>query len=112
MPHPLTLGTICGGAAEEVFAREFAEVLKNMVDPNTPAASAREIILKFRFKPLSDRSGAEVTFACASKLAPVDIVKSSIFLSRGGGQLAAFAPDTRQTPLFIEEPRTLERVAP
>ena len=104
MPTPLTLSTICGGAADEVFAREFAEVLKNMVDPNTPAGAAREITLKFRFKPMADRTGAEVAFACSSKLAPVDIVRSSIFLGRDGALLRAFATVTRQTALFASQP--------
>lgn len=101
--QPITLATICGGAAEEVFQRELAELLKNVTDPNTTAEAKRRIVLTFDFSPLSDRTGSSVSFACQSKLAPVTVVKSSIFLSRQGEEVLAFATDTRQQPLFPAE---------
>ncbi len=41
--EPLTLATICGGAAFEVFQRELAEVLENIADVNTKTNKVRKI---------------------------------------------------------------------
>lgn len=99
-PQPVSLVTICGGAAAEVFEREFAEVLKNIDDPNTAPEANRKITLQFDIKPMPDRSGASVTFSCGSKLAPVAIVKSTLFLHRDGGALKAYSADVRQQTIF------------
>lgn len=101
---PISLTTICNGAAEEVFRREFAELLKNITDPNTDPEAKRRITLVFDFKPMGDRSGAEVKFACAARLAPVSLVKSSIFLARKDGDLQAYSTDSHQTALFEQKP--------
>jgi hypothetical protein len=63
----VTLSNLCGGAIEEVFQREFAEVLSNIGDVNTDPEAKRKIVLEFTLEPFEDRSGAQVTFAAAIK---------------------------------------------
>lgn len=96
----ITIATICNGGVPEVFARELAEVLANIADPNTDASTTRGLTLKFTFKPLDDRSGAIVSFSCRPVLQPVKVATSPVFLSRHSGQLQAYALDHRQASLF------------
>lgn len=99
-PTPVSLTTICGGAAEEVFQREMAELLKNITDPSTDPDRKRRITLVFDFKPMADRASVEVEFACLTKLAPVTILKASMYVGRKGGALHAYTLDAKQQPLF------------
>lgn len=46
----ITLMTLGGGVAQELFAREMAKVLASIADPNTEPDAPREITLKVRFK--------------------------------------------------------------
>ena len=99
-PKEISLSTICEGAVPEVFARELKEVLANMADPNTDPERARGLTIKFTFKPLSDRSGAQVSFTCKPTLQPVEVAKSPVFLSRHTGQLKAYSVNQQQQALF------------
>lgn len=99
-PNAITITTICNGGVPEVFARELAEVLANIADPNTEADKTRGLTLKFTFKPLDDRSGAIVSFSCRPVLQPVKVATSPVFLSRHSGKLQAYALDHRQVSMF------------
>lgn len=96
----VTLSNLCGGAVEEVFQREFAEVLGNIGDVNTDAEAKRKITLEFTIAPFEDRSGAQVTFACKSKVVPVNAVKGTVFLQRQGTAMVAVPHDPKQIRLF------------
>jgi hypothetical protein len=96
----VTLSNLCGGAIEEVFQREFAEVLSNIGDINTDAEAKRKIVLEFTLEPFQDRSGAQVTFACKSKTVPVNAVKGTVFLQRRGTGMVAVPHDPKQIRLF------------
>lgn len=97
------LVSICGGAAEEVFQREMKRMLENIKDPSTDPDKKRKIILEFSFEPLADRSGAEVVFACTSKLAGVEATKGNVFFARQGNELRIFTRDPRQIAMFAAE---------
>jgi hypothetical protein len=96
----LNLSNICGGAVNEVFERELRMVLDNVKDVNTNPEQKRKITLVFEFKPLSDRSGAEVAFGCKAVLASVMAVKGSTFFMTSQGKVEAYAHDPRQAALF------------
>jgi len=98
--NELSLATICGGATDEVFSHELAELLKNMTDPNTDAEKKRRITLTFEFRPFADRSGAEVEMSCKTSLVPVASVRTSIYVARDAGRMRAYNRDTRQLPIF------------
>lgn len=99
----LNLGNICGGAAEEVFGRVLQEVLENVADVNTDPKKSRRVTLTFDITPSNDRSVAEVSFVCTSKLVSVPAVKASIFISDKGGHVTAYPSDQRQEKLFKEK---------
>jgi hypothetical protein len=98
----VTLGNLCGGAIEEVFQREFAEVLQNISDVNTDPEAKRKITLEFTLEPFEDRSGAQVTFACKSKTVAVNAVKGTIFLQRKGTNIVGVPHDPRQSRLTFD----------
>lgn len=96
----VTLGNLCGGAIEEVFQREWAQVLQNIGDLNTPAEAKRKVTLELTLKPFKDRSGAQVSFSCKSKTMPVEAVEGTIFLQRRGLSVVAVPHDPKQIRLF------------
>lgn len=99
-PEEVSLSNLCGGAIEEVFQREFASVLANIADVNTHAEAKRKITLEFTISPFEDRSGAQVTFACKSKMIPVQEVKGTVFLQRRGLVMVAVPHDPKQIRMF------------
>jgi hypothetical protein len=96
----VSLSNLCGGAIEEVFQREFAQVLANIADVNTNPEAKRKISLEFTITPFEDRSGAQITFACKSKTVPVEAVKGTVFLQRRGLVMVAVPHDPQQARLF------------
>jgi hypothetical protein len=96
----VSLGNICGGAVEEVFQRELADVLENIGDVNTDPEAKRKMTLEFTFEPFPDRSGAKIIFSCKSKIAPVESVSGTMFLQRRGTAMVAVPHDPRQARLF------------
>lgn len=99
----VSLTNICGGAIEEVFQREFASILANIADVNTNPEGKRKITLEFTITPFEDRSGGTVTFACKSKMIPVEEVKGTVFFQRRGLVMVAVPHDPKQQRLFEKE---------
>jgi len=98
----LTIGTICNGAIDESFSRAIKDVLANIRDINTLGRQARRIRLDISFVPYEDRSGADVSFKCETKLAGSESVDSRIFIAEKDGTLKAFAVP-EHPDLFEEE---------
>jgi hypothetical protein len=96
----VNLSNLCGGAIEEVFQREWAQVLSNIGDVNTPAEAKRKVTLELTLKPFKDRSGAQVSFSCKSKTMPVEAVEGTVFLQRRGLVMVAVPHDPKQIRLF------------
>lgn len=90
------LENLCGGAIDEVFQKEWAAVLANIADVNTNAKAKRKLTLEFTIIPFEDRSGAAVTFACKSKIIPVEAVTGMVFLQRRGTEMVAVPHDPKQ----------------
>lgn len=104
----LTLSTVAGGVAEELFARELSKVLENIKDPNTPVKAKRQIRVIVTFEPKEDRNGARhemaVTVGSTAKLAPVIDASSFAYIGREDGQVAAFTNDVRQEEMALQSP--------
>lgn len=66
----ITLMTLGGGVAQELFAREMAKVLASVADPNTEPDAAREITLKVRFKPSKDRDSMAIGIVASASVPP------------------------------------------
>lgn len=85
----------------ERFDLAIAEVLSNLMDPNTDPKAAREVIVKLKFKVSEDRSVEEHTTLVTTKKAPIKPMAGSGFLERleeGGPVIAT----TRTTPVQTE----------
>ena len=98
----LNIGNICNGAVLEVFQRAVEEVAKNIKDLNTGENTKRKVTLEFTFAPFPDRTGANVSFNCSTKLSSVKAVPGIIFVTEIQGKATAFAHDPRQEALFHE----------
>jgi len=96
----VSLSNLCNGAIEEVFQREWNEVLRNIGDVNTAAEAKRKVTLELTLKPFKDRSGAQVSFSCKSKTLPVEAVEGTVFLRRVGTALVAVNHDPKQIRMF------------
>lgn len=103
-PVEVNLGNICDGCVPERFELELARVMKNVNDLNTDPEAARELVIKFKFKPSPDRKSAVVTMGMKCKLAALEPKAGSIFLRTQAGVTSVFTEDPRQTALFAREP--------
>lgn len=93
------LGTICRGAAPEVFAHEFKKVLDNIQDLNTDPTEVRTITMKFKVKPLDSREEAQIRLEVGTRLAAVAPVGGHMFMGRSDGRFRATTHDTQQDEL-------------
>ena len=105
----LSLYNVCRGAADEIFRREVNLVIDNIVDVNTDSEQKRSVVMEFEFIPMKDRSGAAVSLKVKSKLAGVEPVEGTMFLTRRGDELVAVPYDPRQEELFTMEPQQQEK---
>jgi len=111
----MTLETLAGGAAGELFLHELERVAENILDVNTEADAVRSITLKVTIKPGDERGSAGVTVTCASKLGPQKGAATTMFLGRRiGGKPIVTQFDQKQMQLaFDKETKpTLAAVGP
>ena len=99
----LSLYNVCRGAADEIFQREVNLVIDNIIDNNTDPEQKRSITMEFDFVPMKDRSGAAVSLKVKSKLAGVEPVEGTMFLTRRSGEIVAVPYDPNQGDLFNAE---------
>lgn len=67
----VSLANLAGGAAIERFDLELENVLRNIMDPNTPAKTKRKIKLTVTIAPSDDRDYAHTEILCESTMAPL-----------------------------------------
>lgn len=99
----VTLETLANGAAVELFARDWRELLENVQDPNTHAKAKRQIILTVTVEPHESRDNGQVTVQVKSKLAPHIGASSMIYMGERDGELVAVAHDVGQREIFADE---------
>jgi hypothetical protein len=66
----VTLDTICGGVAHDLFERELKRALDNIQDVNTDAEVKRTITLTFTLEPREERNSIVTKVDSNAKLAP------------------------------------------
>lgn len=98
--EPVSLDRLAGGAAAELFADNLDRVVKNILDPNTPATSKRTITLRVVIEPEEDRSMGKVGITCEAKLAGTKGAKTTLYFGRQQGKAVAVENDPRQAGLF------------
>lgn len=100
---PVTLETLAGGAALELFDREFAKLLENAQDPNTKPDAKRSITLKVTLDCSEDRESAVAGIEIKSSLAPAKPAVGRLYMGRKDGRLVAITNDPRQRDFFRED---------
>jgi hypothetical protein len=108
----VTLETLAGGAAVELFNTELARVLANIADPNTRADAARTLTLEVTIKPTEDRDMGAVSVQALAKLAPIRPATTRIFFGRRQGKLVAVEHDPKQPGLFDSPTPAGDNVVP
>lgn len=100
--YELNVGNILGGKFPERFNKAVQQLIDNMRDPNTPADATRKITFEFTFKPTDDRQTAAVMLETKMKLASLEGVAGTIYVSKAEGTLKAYTRDIRQEIMFDE----------
>jgi hypothetical protein len=98
----VSLASLRGGAAVEMFDGELQRILDNISDPNTTLAT-REVTLKVKIKPSSSRTMGQVDITCSAKTAPNSPVSSSFYLGRDRNRTVAFEYNPEQLRLKLEQ---------
>lgn len=89
----ICLSTIAGGKLEEKFQHEFALVLQNLMDINTPYKTKRKITIDLEFAQTEDRRDIQLGISVKTKLAPRSPVSTQIGIGK----------DLKSGKLYIEE---------
>lgn len=98
--YELNVGNILGGKFPDIFARAFQQLIANMRDPNTPAEAVRKVTFEFTIEPNSDRSVGDITLKTPLKLAGIESITGTLYVSQAGGKLQAYCRDLRQEVLW------------
>lgn len=111
----LTLATVAGGAAIELFEHALPQILANMRDPNTDAKEKRKITLEIAFTPHESqgyRDEAAVDVKMKLSLAGIRTARGVVFMGRENGELVARTYNVRQEELLeqAEKDGTLKRM--
>lgn len=82
----ISLATLHGGVAMDLFNEELRKVMENIADPNATPDAVRTISIKVRIKPDKERRFATTTASSSSTLAPVSPTEGTMFFrSTDGG---------------------------
>lgn len=98
--YELNVGNVMDGKFPERFGRAFQQVIENMRDPNTPADAVRKITFEFIVKPSEDRSVAAILLKTNLKLASLEAIAGTMYVSKADGALKAYTRDIRQEVLW------------
>lgn len=108
----VSLETMNGGAAVELFNDELQKVLDNIGDPNTKPDTVREITLKVKIKPNEKRRFADVSLQVTSKLAPVRETNTVFWLGKDPKTKQVVASERNMDQMTLDEIPTETKPAP
>lgn len=97
----VTLATLRGGAAVEMFDAELQRALDNIMDPNTTHA-ARTVTLTVKIKPDANRAVGLVEIGVSAKLAASTPASSQFYLGTDRGRAVAYEYNPEQLRLDME----------
>lgn len=104
VPNEITLATLDGGGAAELWQHEFRRLMTNIADRNTDPDAVREITLKVKLKPHADRELLETKYTVTSKPAGHKPVGGFAYIGKTrDGTVVATGKDVRQTDAFETE---------
>ena len=67
--------------------------------------------LVFTFAPSEDRASSNISLKCKIDTAPVASIGGTVFITKEQGVRKAYANDTKQEPLFPQDPKQAEAAA-
>jgi len=102
-----SLLTLARGAAIERFDDEMQRVLDNIVDPNT-REGVREVNLKVKIKPDSNRVTGAVEILCTSKTQPAHPCSTMFYIGKQGGRGVAYEHDPEQLNISYPAPTAIK----
>ena len=88
----LDIKSLKNGACMEQFNDAIAQVVRNIIDPNTDARKARTVTLKLTVKPNEDRNMCEISASVTAALCPPKPVTT--------GATIGYDLDTGETTAF------------
>ena len=101
---PVTLHSLCNGRAAELFQTELQSVIENVMDPNTKIENIREINLKVKIRPDSERRAASVDVSCTSKYAPIRGIDTRIYFGKNReGEIIILESNPEQTSFDFDQ---------
>ena len=108
----LNLSNLGGGAAAEKFDHELRRVIRNIMDPNTPATTKREITLKVIIAPSENRSWGAIEVTASCKLASDKPFATRAYFGVEGEEFIACEDNPEQITIndFIESKKQTEVV--
>lgn len=92
--------TLAGGAIIERLNDALMDVIANIQDINTSDKATREVSLKIKIKPSSDRQTCSYEIHCQPKLAPPSEIANIVYVGIEGGEAVMYENDPRQADLF------------
>jgi len=102
----VTLPTLAGGAAAELFQAELERTIANVLDPNTEWDKKRKIAIEVTITPLNeDRETADVSIQAKTTLAPLRPALTRVFMGKVDGQAIAVENDPKQGDIVFTEGR-------
>ncbi len=96
----VTLFSLAGGGAAELFDSELQMVVENILDPNTDAKAPREVCLKVKIKPDDARRMGAVSISITSKTGAIKGLGSVFYFGKKGGRCFAVENNPQQGQLF------------
>jgi hypothetical protein len=103
-PKMVTLASIGGGAAMELFDVELGKVLANIADVNTEATAKRRITIDITFTPREDRAVADAEVKVASRLVGINSAKTLLYVGKSQGRHFAVESNPRQLVMDLAHP--------
>ncbi len=95
----INLGSVAGGALQEIAQEAIADVVANMLDPNTPWKTKRMVTIKLGFTQNEDRDDATMQISVEKKTAAVKPVETKFSmgtdLRNGGIYMEEYGPQIK-----------------
>lgn len=93
-----SLDDMMDGGITQRFNRELRRILQNVFDPNTDPKKVRELTIKWKIKPNSERNGAVFEVEINGKTAPMVPMTQMVMLLRDDEGNVAAQEITSQIP--------------
>jgi len=100
----VSLKTLSGGGAAEQFDEALAEVIEDILDPNTEARKARKVTLTLELRPSEDRNQVLYAVNVTKKLAGSRPIGSVMYVGHKEGEIMAMEQDIEQLNMPFNEP--------